>query len=143
MKIRVSVVRFRPRPPVFKRPSARFGFWGVSVSTILVRATERTKLKYWPLVVLVGLLGAWSVFMTKELGVGFVLFAWALCGGILAVLAVVKWLEKIGVGGLILGIAAAALGSYFFISFLMSKSVDATPASQSAPSDNPWDNARR
>jgi hypothetical protein len=95
------------------------------------------------LVVLVGLLGAWSVFMTKELGVGFVLFAWALCGGILAVLAVVKWLEKIGVGGLILGIAAAALGSYFFISFLMSKSVDATPASQSAPSDNPWDNARR
>ena len=100
-------------------------------------------MKYWPLVVLVGLLGAWSVFMTKELGVGFVLFAWALCGGILAVLAVVKWLEKIGVGGLILGIAAAALGSYFFISFLMSKSVDATPASQSAPSDNPWDNARR
>ena len=30
LKIRVSVVRFRPRPPVFMRPSARFGSWGVS-----------------------------------------------------------------------------------------------------------------
>lgn len=30
LKIRVSVVRFRPRPPVFMRPSARSGFWVVS-----------------------------------------------------------------------------------------------------------------
>ena len=30
LKIRVSMVRFRPRPPVSKRPSALLGFWGVS-----------------------------------------------------------------------------------------------------------------
>jgi hypothetical protein len=32
LKIRVSLVRFRPRPPVSMRPSARLGSWGVSTT---------------------------------------------------------------------------------------------------------------
>ena len=42
LKIRVSVVRFRPRPPVFMRPSARFGSWGVS--TKLARFLQKVPL---------------------------------------------------------------------------------------------------
>lgn len=98
-------------------------------------------------VVFIAILAGWSYFMSKEMGPGFVLIAFALCGVVLLVITLIRAIKKKGLGELVFGgtisIAFLLFALKGITSNVKESNAEAGTSTRTAPADGVWDNARR